>query len=85
MLLDWVSIFVNHSRSTLIWLTVASSHDRCSMSNSLIGVLAGHTSRRTTVTHVAVVLADLVLILHHYATMTVLVLPFIGIFGLHWG
>ena len=56
------------------------------MSNSLIGVLAGHARRSTTVTHVAVVLADLVLILHHYATMTVmtmLVLPFVGIFGLH--
>ena len=56
------------------------------MSISLIGVLARHTSRSTTVTHVAVVLADLVLILHHYATMTVktmLVLPFVGIFDFH--
>ena len=54
------------------------------MSISLIGVLAGHASRRTTVTSVTVIMADLVLILHHYATMvTMLVLLFVRVFDFH--
>ena len=58
------------------------------MSISLIGVLAGHASRRTTVTSVTVIMADLVLILHHYIIMVtmvaMLVLLFVRIFDFHW-
>ena len=55
------------------------------MSISLIGVLAGHASRRTTVTHVTVIMANLVLTLHHDVTMVaMLVLLFVRVFDFHW-
>ena len=86
LLLDGVSIFVYHSCSSLIWLTVASlaTHYRLSMSNSLPGVLMWHASRSTTMTHVAVIIArDLVLILHHNAALMMLMLLFVWVFDFH--